>query len=279
MKKIIIILSGIFFLITSASSAQMLDERIKTIALELADQIVANGGSKVAVTIIDYKSCASTEFGKYLAEELTGYLSTSGRKMSVVNQRFLETLLEQNNLSAKHILETQNEAAKLGKVSGINALIYGSITVLGEDLKLSLSVVRLPTLEVYGFAKSSLLLTNGIKGMLECQKPVVKSDNVSKEQVKEEAPDSNDCKTRQYCKVCVTNQSSQDIVSYFQDYGGKYKKLLINPNTTECWREVFIEDGKDFEEKYWYIDLNNKNVVSEPLNIEACKVYNKIYKD
>ena len=55
-----------------------MDDKIKSLANDIADQIVANGGTKVAVTALDYKDC-KTEFGKYLAEEITGYLSTSER--------------------------------------------------------------------------------------------------------------------------------------------------------------------------------------------------------
>lgn len=260
-----------------SSFAQMIDDKIKALAHEIADQIVANGGTKVAVTALDYKNC-KTEFGQYLAEELTGYLSTSGKKITVVNQKMLEALLVQNRLTAKGLLEVKNDAAKLGQASGINALVYGTITSLGEDLKVSLSVVRLPTLEVYGFAKSSLSLTNGIKNMLPCITITESKQEGENPEEDSKKPKSNpDCKTKNTCIVCVTNHSKQNIVTYL--YSNQYKRLLVNPGKEECWREVQITNGEDMMYLNWFVEINGKRMQYEKLELEACKVYQKEFKD
>lgn len=272
MKNTILIIVTFFFIVFSTKAQNAMDDKIKALTNEIADQILAKGGTKVAVTTIAYKNCVSTEFGKYLAEELTGYLSTSGRKITVVNQELLEKLLEQNKLTAKGLLEAKNDAAKLGQVSGINALVYGSIITFGEDLKISLNVVKLPTLEVTGFAKSSFSLTNGITDKLKCTSEASITPPTSPQL-------SKDCKEKQYCMVCVMNQSNQDITTFFFDPNREYKQLLINPNQKECWKEVYITDGKDFETKRWYVEIETKRVKSEVFNVEACKTYEKIFKN
>lgn len=80
--------------------AQSMDDRIKTLANEIAEQMVKNGSKKVAVTTLDYKGC-STEFGKFLAEELTRNLSVSGRSITVVNQNYLRPCSSKTSLRHK----------------------------------------------------------------------------------------------------------------------------------------------------------------------------------
>jgi hypothetical protein len=218
MKKTLIkLLLSIFSFTTFAQNP--MDDKIKALANDIADQIVAQGGTKVAVTTLDYKNC-NTEFGKYLAEELTGYLSISGKKITLVNQKMLEALLVQNRLTAKGLLEAKNDAAKLGQASGINALVYGTITLFGDDLKISLSVVKLPTLEVYGFAKNSFQSTTSTKNMLACQ--TENNNIIDREPDDDPDPKPTPSKDKNCSKThtgtfTFINNTSQDVKIYFSD--------------------------------------------------------------
>lgn len=238
MKKELVFGILIFFAINNFLQAQSMDDRIKTLANEIADQIVANGGTKVAVTTLDYKNC-NTEFGKYLAEELTGYLSTSGKKVTVVNQKMLEALLIQNKLTAKGLLEAKNDAAKLGNVSGINSLVYGTITSFGDDLRLSLSVVKLPTLEVFGFAKSSLASTNSIKNMLPCL-----TENNIVDEIQDDDPQPTPSKDKNCGKThtgtfIFVNNTSQDISISFSDFQ-RMRSFIIHPKAKETVEGIYV---------------------------------------
>ena len=271
MKKLLVF--GIFFTMNNFLFAQnLMDDKIKALANEIADQIVAQGGTKVAVTTLDYKNC-NTEFGKYLAEELTGYLSTSGKKVTIVNQKMLEALLIQNRLTTKGLLEAKNDAAKLGQASGINALVYGTITKLGEDLKISLSVVKLPTLEVYGFAKSSLSLTDGIKNMLVCQ-----SENNF---IVDREPDDTDpkplpdkdknCSKTHTGTFTFINNTTQEISISFNDHK-RSTKLLIKPKGKEVVEGINAgESGSQtISLRLYRKDSKNGPYENHNLYIEQC---------
>ncbi|GAB4051913.1 hypothetical protein [Spirosoma litoris] len=169
-----------FLLLVLPCLANAQDDRVKALANEIADQVVKSGNKNVAVATFKYKDC-TTEYGKSLAEDLTGYLSVSGRSINVVNQELLKELLEQNKLTVQGVLVAKNDAAKLGQVSGINALVYGTITTHGEEVRLSVSIIKLPTLEVFGFAKSGFTLTGSIKSMLTCLQSTNPSIGVTKD--------------------------------------------------------------------------------------------------
>jgi Curli production assembly/transport component CsgG len=278
MKKTLITLLLSIFSLTAFSQNPM-EDKIKALAIDVADQIVAQGGTKVAVTALDYKNC-NTEFGKYLAEELTGYLSTSGKKVTIVNQKMLEALLVQNRLTAKGLLEAKNDAAKLGQASGINAIVYGTITSLGEDLKISLSVVKLPTLEVYGFAKSSLSLTNGIKNMLVCQ-----SENNMIEREEEDDPDpkvekskDKNCNKTHTGTFIFLNNTAHDINLNFND-GHQTRDFIIKSKNKEVVEGIYSgKEGVKTIRLRVKKDLKASLVESQSIYIEECKVKTHIIK-
>jgi len=278
MKKLLLFL---ILFISYSSNAQNMDDKIKVIANEIADQIVKSGNKKVAVTTLDYKGC-NTEFGQFLAEELTGNLSVSGRPITIVNQKLLESLLTQNKLTAKGLLEAKNDAAKLGQVSGIDALVYGSITTFGEDVRISLSIIKLPTLAVFGYSKSSFPLTSGVKNMLNCiaEEPATlnngneNSASTGVSNFKFPGPDS-DCSTKSTCIVCATNNGSEPIKAGLYVYAiGSYGPLYIHPKQTKCFESVKVRN--DHGDAGLSYNIGDKEMKRDDFVIEACQVYKKV---
>lgn len=276
MKKLIFLWA---FILPLLSHAQSMDDKIKVLASEIADQIVKSGSRKVAVTTLDFKGC-TTEFGKFLAEELTGNLSVSGRPLTVVNQKMLESLLIQNKLTARGLLEARNEAAKLGQVSGIDALVYGTITTLGEDLRISVSIIRLPTLTVFGYAKSSFPLTSGVKGMLVCKEesqPTTAGSSSEDSSRPSQFPRvAADCMVKKTCIVCTTNKSAIPIkASMYVQYIGSFGTLYIHPGNTKCFENVKINQSEDHGDGSLSYIVEGANVKSDSFVIEPCQVYKR----
>lgn len=253
MNKCIFIL---FLSFPFLGNSQNVDEKVKILANEIADQVVKTNNKKVAVIAFEYKECL-TEFGKTLAEDLTGYLSVSGRNITVVNQKLLEKLLEQNKLTAKGLLEAKNDAAKLGQTSGINSLVYGTITTVGEEVRISVSIVKLPTLEVYGFSKSAFPLTNGITAMLQC---------LSKTSAESVATPSIEHCEGNIGGICVTNNSTVDVT--VDTYTGD-GRVLVHPGDTECMEKIKVE--RDYEAVYVYVQKKGFAISSQTINVEKCK--------
>ncbi|MCP1386231.1 FlgO family outer membrane protein [Runella salmonicolor] len=266
-----------FFLQTVFSTihAQQMDDKIKTLANEIAEQMVKNGSKKVAVTTLDYKGC-STEFGKFLAEELTGNLSVSGRSITVVNQKLLEALLVQNKLTAQGLLEAKNDAAKLGQVSGIDALVYGTITTLGEDIRISISIVKLPTLAVFGYAKSSFSLTNGLKEMLSCIEFGTSDRTTMEKAPGKPAPEKTNCTGQNTAgalfsmKECVLN--SKSLVCHFVVSNNREDRsdAKFGYNSRETY--IITDGGKQYSANR--IDIGNSGNWSMYGNVTE---YNSIF--
>lgn len=270
-------LTILFFILCSLlSAAQTMDDKIKNVANEIADQVVKNGRKKIAVASLTYKDCP-TEFGSLLAEKLTGRLSVSGRNVTVVNQKMLEALMVQNRLTAKGLLEAKNEAAKLGQVSGIDALVYGTISSLGEEIQLTLNIIALPTLNVFGFSESSFPLTTGIKNMLPClttnRLAYTESSNIGDGTPPQ--PSSN-CKAENTCVVCVTNKSAMNVKAI--GTWAAYQSYYIHPDETKCWLEVPIHKTRDYADiRVIFRDDNNHNLKLDNFTVEACQTYKRVF--
>ena len=191
----------------------------------------------------------------------------------------LESLLIQNRLTAKGLLEAKNDAAKLGQASGINTLIYGTITSLGEDLKVSLSVVKLPTLEVYGFSKSSLPSTDGIKRMLACQtennitEEIIEDDNV----LPKPSKDKNCAKTHTGT-FSFSNNTSNDINLNFND-GHQSRDFVIKSKSKEVVEGIYSgKEGAKTIRLRVKKDLKTSFVESQSIYVEECKVKSHVIK-
>ena len=163
MKKTLITI--LLSVCTLTTFAQSMDEKIKVLANEIADQVSKSGKKTVAVSTLTFKD-SQTEFGKLIAEKLSGKLAVSNRGIAVVNQKMLAELLKQNKLTAEGLLTNKNEAAKLGQASSIEALVYGVITSFGEELQLTINIVELNNYKCFWEFGSFFPLTSAIKNML-----------------------------------------------------------------------------------------------------------------
>ena len=89
--------------------------------------------------------------GKYLAEELSITLVKSQDTIKVIDRGNLNRLLDELNLSESGLINPEN-AKKLSNISGIDALIFGSIVPTGDSYRLQLRGISVGTAEVIAAA-------------------------------------------------------------------------------------------------------------------------------
>lgn len=212
-------------------------------------------------------------------------------------------MLVQNKLTAQGLLEAKNDAAKLGQVSGIDALVYGTITTLGEDIRISISIVKLPTLAVFGYAKSSFSLTNGLKEMLPCiesaDRTIIGGNGTNSSQTIQNQDLSNAlmgdksieikkeaCTDTYYYygQICLENIMKQPLVLYQVSNGPTsnhyYPNMLIGTQTRNCTENLRVA-GKTLTERslsytlYFHTaeeDESKRLYGKMTVDAEACKV-------
>lgn len=229
------------------------DDQIKSISATLAEEI--STGNIKAVGIAEFTDLQGnvTELGKFIAEEFGVAMVNTTKELKVVDRSQISFLLRENKLSLTGFIDPQT-TSQLGKIAGIKALIVGTITPFGDNLRLTVKILSTETATIIAATRGNLALTNAIKdlydqGISEVYFPPSGGgfqsipSGPSKEgqtSVSTEEKDP-DCKTKKYGDYCFSNKTNKDIRIQlklhnprYNDHGYLYGDIIIHPNKSEC---------------------------------------------
>lgn len=142
-----------------------IDETIATLSLKLGDKIQTTGKKKVAVANFINNQGEETALGKFIAEEFSVELAIIAKGFSVVDRSRVSFLLKENGLTVSGLVNPK-AATTLGKLSSIDALVIGTFTPYGEDLRLSVKVLDLQTADILTAARGLLARTKTITKLM-----------------------------------------------------------------------------------------------------------------
>lgn len=146
------------------SYSQNYEDGISKLASELANKIHETGKSKVAVYNLNNLSKQVSELGIFLAEELSVSLASTGKNIRVIDRSRVEDLITENRLARKGYIDPET-AKSLGKLAGIELLITGTITPIGEYFRISIKILDIETATVNGAGKISISRTKDLDSM------------------------------------------------------------------------------------------------------------------
>jgi TolB-like protein len=144
MKKIILLLWSLLLLFpTQVSYAKPLGPGLDDISSRIEKEMPALGKAKIGVVDFVDINDKSSELGKYLAEELISRLVNSGR-FDVLERKLLKKLLAEHSLNLSGVIDADT-AKKAGAILGIETLCSGTITDLGDYVKVNARMVSAET--------------------------------------------------------------------------------------------------------------------------------------
>ncbi|MCK5057828.1 MAG: hypothetical protein KAT34_14305 [Candidatus Aminicenantes bacterium] len=156
------------FCLSHVYSAMDFEKEINRLSQEIAQKIAGAGKKKIAVVDFTDLSGGITELGRFLAEEFSVALAGTGKGFTVVDRIHLQTILKEHKLSATGLID-QNTARDLGKIAGVEALITGSLTPMGESVRVSVKVLDTETAVLIDASRGNIAMTDAIKGLMERQ--------------------------------------------------------------------------------------------------------------
>ncbi|MBZ5725827.1 MAG: CsgG/HfaB family protein [Acidobacteriia bacterium] len=115
-------------------------KEIPSAAMSVAEALAESG--KRSVAVVDFTDLRGdvTELGRFVAEELALGLVTAKKNFSVVDRTHLRAILQENKLGSSGLIDPAT-ARKLGQITGVEALVTGSMTVLGDRVHLVIKVL------------------------------------------------------------------------------------------------------------------------------------------
>lgn len=131
-----------------------IDENIDELAQQVSQGMTAKGKTKIAVIEFTDLQGNITNFGKYLAEELITRLFETG-KFRVIERNLLNKVIEEQKLTLTQLIDPSS-VQKLGRILGVDAIVSGTITDLGEKLKVNARIIGTETGDVFAVASTGI---------------------------------------------------------------------------------------------------------------------------
>jgi hypothetical protein len=137
---------------------------------ELSKSIVADAAKfqKQKLAVVDFTDLAGnvTELGRFLAEELSVSLVLAGAGLEMVDRTQLNKIFQEQALSFSGAIDPA-AVKKVGQIAGVDALIAGTITDLGDTVRLTLKIMATDTGRLISAARTNIPKTGTISMLKE----------------------------------------------------------------------------------------------------------------
>ncbi len=174
MKKQLIIIYALVLFMGSCKSqapvietnyqAQALDIQLNNLTNQMVKSLSQEKKSKIAIMEFPDLHGTISEFGKFIPEELTTRLFMT-RKFEVLERQLLNKVLEEQNLGMSGLIDATS-AAQIGKVLGVDAIVTGTITDMGNMIRINARMIATETAGIFAVASVSIQKEAHIAAMM-----------------------------------------------------------------------------------------------------------------
>ncbi|MEK6590736.1 MAG: FlgO family outer membrane protein [Nitrospinota bacterium] len=164
-KLFLIVFVSFVFLVLNSNISFAYEEEIEDLSNAMAENIVKSG--KKTVAVVDFTDLQGnvTELGRFLAEEFSVALASTGKEFVVVDRTHLKAILKEHKLADTGIIDPAT-AKKVGQIAGVDALVTGSITPLEHSIRILVKILDTSTAKIIGASSGNLEKTEAIKKLL-----------------------------------------------------------------------------------------------------------------
>jgi TolB-like protein len=148
----------------SSTSEQLLDARLEELTYEIVESLSRQEKSRIAVAEFSNLDGRTTQLGQYVAEELITRLFRTGR-FHVVERHLLNRILDEHELNLLGLVD-EASAKEIGKLLGVDAIACGSLTEIGERVKINARLISTETGQVFAVASASIPTDGTIRPLL-----------------------------------------------------------------------------------------------------------------
>jgi TolB-like protein len=141
-----------------------LDSALNDLTEQIVNSLSEERKSKLAVLeFVDLKG-NTTDFGRFIAEELITRLYKT-KKFYVIERQLLNKVLEEHKLTATGLID-ENSAKELGKILGVDAIASGTVTELTNSVKVNSRLFSTETGSIFAVASSEIPKSSDVRKLL-----------------------------------------------------------------------------------------------------------------
>ncbi|CAK8720852.1 MAG: TolB amino-terminal domain-containing protein [Candidatus Electronema aureum] len=253
-KRTISICGAAMFLSLLVSSAFGYEKEIEELSAQMAEKIAGKG--KKTVAVVDFTDLEGnvTQLDQFIAEEFSVALASAGKGFRVIDRTRLKSIIKENKLAATGLIDPAT-ASKLGKIAGVDALVTGTLTPFGDNVRLTVKVLDSETADIIDSAKSNFAKTQAINELFGKE---IDSKNVSSLTERTKAADgktadsqvvkgilfeAKGCKLSGgslICRLLVTSQDEDKEISVFNDHDWSARTRVFD-NMSNEYRASMLE--------------------------------------
>ncbi len=169
MRFLIVTIGALFSLSERVAAQKLLADGAK----ELSDQISASIGraEKHRIAVLPFRELSgqSTVFGSYIAEELVTRLVQTNQ-IDVVERAMLDKVLGELKLDQTGLIDPES-ARKVGRLSGADAVLSGTITNLATFVAVNCRVIDAQNGQILGAAQVKIAKDADVNAIMETSSP------------------------------------------------------------------------------------------------------------
>ncbi len=146
------------------SSQKNLEQSLTELSRQISEGLAENQKRTIAVVEFADLEGRTTNFGRFIAEELITRLYQT-KKFKVIERQLLNKVVTEQKLSLTGMID-QTSAQKLGKLLGVDAIASGTVTDLGKSLKVNARLISTLTGELFATAAVEVSKDDSVCGLI-----------------------------------------------------------------------------------------------------------------
>jgi TolB-like protein len=157
------VLSGCLCL-AGYSQAPAEDDPLQTVAKKVAERLLAK--KRARVTVLDFTDLQNrpNELGRYLGLRLADEL-VNLTEATVLDRANIATIMAEHKLTMEGLLKPE-DAKKLGQFAGVDALLIGNLSLIGENVEILIRAISTETSEILASGHARIPATDELRRML-----------------------------------------------------------------------------------------------------------------
>lgn len=144
-----------------------LDQRLNELKEDISNELVENGQKRVAIADFVDLNGQSSDFGKYLAEELITRFFKEKSRFKVVERQRLDKVIAEQKLSLTGLIDPKL-AQTIGKILGVQSIVVGTISDIGRNFKINARIIDAGTGEVFAASSATVAKDEEVCSLINC---------------------------------------------------------------------------------------------------------------
>ena len=290
MKKLTSCVLAVIFLLSTPYISIAYEKEINNLSASMAKKIADSG--KKTIAVVDFTNLQGnvSELGRFIAEEFSTALVDTGKGFEIVDRIHLKSILKEHKLSMSGLIDPAT-ARKLGKIAGVDAILTGTITPFGDEVRLSVKVLATDTAKIICASRGNIpktkaigdLINRGIVGPPGDEGTPINLGADKEVQVEDFKFIPVKCKRsrdKMICTVSVINNGSKERVlevnsraipySYLYDNFGNEYSVCVQIGRKMA--ELTPGSSRNIEQRFLPQIRTNVNFIAEEVNSDATHI-------